>query len=147
MTSRPSVSPMAFGMMSEKNFSPPKVDFSQTSRPRTTCRALADDVAGVPDVATLWARSDSFGFPNTTPAAMAIDEDGDVAEVGTVFASLDAPGSGLTVVYGNDGSLLSSRLASPTLVDVTRDSTGGVIALGALNESTVVTREPELDGP
>lgn len=90
----------------------------------------------------LWGNENDFGFASADPAAMALDPDGDVAEIGTAFADVTSP-TGFLAVYRSDGSLLRTRFDPSHLVDVARDSTGGIIVLGARGASTVVTREEE----
>ncbi len=89
----------------------------------------------------LWSNDDNFGFPDANPAAMALDHDGDVAEVGNVVVHVDQQ-SGFLVVYGADGAVQTTRFDPRGLVDVARDSTGGIVVLGTLGADAVVTREP-----
>ncbi len=97
---------------------------------------------------TIWLKNDEdFGFLATTPAAMALGSDGDVAEVGVVLADLNQPGKGWIALYGNDGSLLGTESVPAMLVDVARDSADGIVTLGHLDATTVVTRQPELGTP
>jgi hypothetical protein len=90
----------------------------------------------------LWSNDDNFGFPDASPAAMALDRNSDVAEVGNVFVSITQT-SGFVALYAADGRLQKTRLDPSRLVDVARDSAGGIIVLGAHEASTIVTREPE----
>src|SRR5581483_5655883 len=97
----------------------------------------------------LWGHDDDqFGFVDTRPAAMAVGADNSVAEVGAVLAKLDQnPPTGWIAVYGNDGSLLSGRPAMDVAVDVARDSADGIITIGHLDASTVVSRGTESGTP